>query len=341
MTDNLRGADVVLVEDDNSTAILIRFILEEYAGCTVRHFTGPADALGDIAHTKCDLLITDVRLPGIDGLEVLRRARALRPDLPVVVSTAYATVDTAVEALRVGASAFIVKPIEKAGLLADLEAALAAASPRRAARSVLAVGAHPDDVEIGVGGTLLRHHDAGDRITILTMSRGQIGGDPGARAREAGDAASLLGAELVLGDFEDTRIEDRGDTVALIEEAVARCNPDVIYTHSLNDVHQDHRSVHRAALIAGRAVPNFYCYQSPSSTVGYRPTKFIGVDDHVAGKLDLIAAHRSQAATRWYMEPDVVQATARYWGRYADTTFAEPLEVERERSFEEVARDAA
>lgn len=341
MTNNLRGADVVLVEDDHSTAILITFILEEFAGCTVRHFTGPADALGDLAHRECDLLVTDVRLPGIDGLEVLRRARTIRPELPVVVSTAFATVDTAVEALRVGASAFIVKPIEKARLLADLDAALAAASPRRSARSVLAIGAHPDDVEIGVGGTLLRHHRAGDRITILTTSRGRIGGDPGERAREAGDAAALVGAELILGDLEDTRIEDRGATVALIEDAIARCRPDVLYTHSLNDVHQDHRSVHRAALIAGRAVPSFFCFQSPSSTVAFRPTKFIGVDDHVAGKLDLIAAHRSQATRRWYLEPDVVKATARYWGRYADTAFAEPLEVERERSFEETARDAA
>lgn len=336
--ERLRNAAVVIVEDDPSTALLYSFMLEEYAGCTVQHFPGPADALGHLERQRCDLLITDVRLPGIDGLELIRRVRDLRPHLPVVVTTAYATIDSAIEAVRLGAAAFVQKPVERTGFLAELDSALAAASPRQPQRSVLAVGAHPDDIEIGVGGTLLRHSSDGDRITILTLSRGRIGGDPSVRAAEAEEAARRIGAELILCDLEDTRIDDRGATVELIEDAIARCHPDVVYTHSVNDVHQDHRSAHRATIVAARRVPSVYCFQSPSSTVGFRPAKFIAVDEHVEGKLDLIAAHSSQATTRSYLEPELVAATARYWGRFAGTEFAEPLEVERERLVEEAPR---
>jgi LmbE family N-acetylglucosaminyl deacetylase/CheY-like chemotaxis protein len=331
MYENMTNADVVLVEDDPSTAAAARFLLEEYSSCRVRHFVRPSDALDALSAKGADIVLSDIRLPGMDGLEFVRRVRERGISTPIVLSTAYATVDVAIEAMRLGASGFIRKPLRRDDLLAELSRARADAQVRRAKRSVLAIGAHPDDVEIGVGGTLARHAADGDDISILTLSRGFVGGDPDRRAIEAQHAADVIGAKLVLGDLVDTKIEEAGRTVDLVEEVVARVQPDLVYTHSISDVHQDHRSAYRAVMVGARRVPNLYCFQSPSATVAFRPTRFIDIDQHVAGKLSLIAAHASQASTRGYLDEELITSTARYWGRFADAQHAEPLEVERER----------
>lgn len=335
MYDRIKDANVVVVEDDKFAAASIRYILETRARCTVRHFADPSEALAALDQDPADIIISDVRLPGMDGLEFIRRLRQTGTTTPVVMSTSFATLDIAVNAVRVGASAFLQKPVSRSELLGELDRAMAEALPS-SKRRVLAVGAHPDDVEIGVGGTLAMHASAGDAVTILTLSRGTVGGDPTLRETEARSAAEILGAKLILGDLEDTRIEERGATVALIEQAVAEVKPDIVYTHSINDVHQDHRSTHQAVLVGARGVASIMCFQSPSATVGFRPTRFISVDAHIERKLELIAAHRSQADTRQYLDPELIRSTARYWGRFAGSALAEPLEVERERHAVEV-----
>lgn len=82
----------------------------------------------------------------------------------------------------------------------------ATATPKR----VLAVGAHPDDLELACGGTLARLIDEGHEVHTVVMSRGEVGGDPDVRASEAKAGASLLGAATVtVHDFPDTNLELR------------------------------------------------------------------------------------------------------------------------------------
>lgn len=194
---------------------------------------------------------------------------------------------------------------------------------------MLAIGAHPDDVEIGVGGALLAHGTAGHAVTILTMSRGAEGGDTDLRVAESQLAAGLLGARLFMEDLEDTRIPSGHPTVGLIERVLAIVRPTTLYTHSHNDTHQDHRAVHEATMVAARSVPRISCYQAPSATVDFRPNRFVPIGDHLDGKLEAIGAFASQA-DRSYLHPDMVGSTARYWGRFAHATHAEALEVIRD-----------
>ena len=255
-----------------------------------------------------------------------------RDELPVVVVTAHATVDYAVGALRGQAGEFLPKPLDPDGLLGTVQRLGETHRARVEARrqSVLAVGAHPDDVEIGVGGLLSAHHARGDRVAIVTLTRGARGGSDVIRETEARAAADLVGARLFLGDLEDTRIPVSDPTMSTISEAVLAVGPDVVYVHSLNDLHQDHRAVHQATMVAARRVPSVACYQSPSSTVEFRPNRFAVIDDHVERKLTLLACFASQTAQREYLESDVVVATARYWSRYGGGRYAEPLEVIRD-----------
>jgi LmbE family N-acetylglucosaminyl deacetylase/CheY-like chemotaxis protein len=322
---------ILLVDDDPALGGYLRRVLIS-GGFEVTHELDSEGALERVHTAPWDLLITDIELPGMSGLELLERVRELLPDLPVAVVTGHPTVDYAVSALRGDAAEFLMKPVGRDDLLAKAADLIAAA---RAARNshretVLAIGAHPDDVEIGAGGTLAAHCAAGDILAILTLSRGAVGGNMGHRARESREAADILGARLFLKDLEDTRIPGGNPTIAMIEEVVAETGPTVVYTHSVHDLHQDHRSVHRSAMVACRKVSRVYCFQSPSATVDYRPTHFVTVDEYLGRKLKIVDAFGSQASIRDYMEPELITATARYWARYAAGTFAEPFETVRD-----------
>ena len=325
---------VVIVEDDPDVAEYTRTVLEKRGGFEVRVADDPFQAQALVVDFEPDVVVTDIEMPGMTGLALMEQIRAVQPDLPIVVMTAHISVDYAVAALRAQADEFLTKPVGAVELVnvvtrlaADGRANREAARPRE---HVLAVGAHPDDVEIGVGGILASHRAAGDSVTILTLSRGAKGGEPADRQHESLQSADLLGARLFLEDLIDTEITNNGTTVAMIERVVSEVNPTIVYTHSAHDRHQDHRAVHEATLVATRTVRTIACFQSPSSTVDFRPSRFVSIDGFTDTKLALLDCFRSQAEIRGYLDPEFVLATARYWGRYGGGTSVEPLEIIRE-----------
>lgn len=271
------------------------------------------------------LLVAESDLLDADAMAVLEQLRARARRIRVVVlAGADASASGLLSALRGGLSE-VVDPGDHAAVDALLGTIRSSGSGER----VLAVGAHPDDVEIGCGATLLRHRERGDAVTILTMSQGAVGGERDLRRREAVSVAVAMNAELLMADLPDTRQEDAHEMIGLIERAVAVTSPTTVYVHSKADNHQDHRAVHDATVIAARRVPQLFCYQSPSSRNGFAPTRFVPVDDFVQGKVDLLGRYRSQA-TRHYLESDLVVATARYWSRQLPhAQYAEPFEVLR------------
>lgn len=327
------AARILVVEDDPATR---RFVVRalEHGGFEVTDVGAVPPALDLLAAGEhVDVLLADIGLPGASGFDLVDQVKASWPKLPIALMTADASTDVAVRALRSKVDDFLAKPIAPDQLL-DQVRTLVELGRRHAAAAerVLAVGAHPDDVEIGVGGILLAHRAAGDHVTVMTMSHGSQGGDRAERAAEAQEAARLLGARLELRDLEDTHISESNPTVGLVEEVVAEVQPGVVYVHTVNDLHQDHRNVHRATMVAARRVPSLYCYESPSTTVDFRPARFVSIEPHLDGKVEVIGAYASQVAVRAYLEEELVRATSRYWGRFGGARFCEPLEVVRERA---------
>ena len=320
---------VLIVEDDSVSAVVLREVLERTGRFDVCTIGDPEDARALLISQDWDLMLVDVLLPGMTGLELLRVLPADRQP-PTIVITSAPTMEVVVDAMRAEADDFLAKPIQPAILVAKATE-LAGRRRRRAEPArVLAIGAHPDDVEIGCAGSLLAHRGRGDTVAVLTMSRGAIGGDRDQRALESERAAALMGAQLFLENLEDTGILPGNPTVGLIEDVVRGFGPTTVYTHSLNDVHQDHRAVHRATMVAIRRVPHVYCFQSPSATVEFRPTRFIPIDAHLEGKMEAIRAFESQASSRDYLDEELIRSTARYWGRFSGVRYAEPLEVLRD-----------
>ena len=320
----------LVLEDDPDSAEFVRIALARYGGMHVDIATEAEGALAALRRATYDVLVSDIQLPGRSGLDIIPEVRAIDPVLPIMIVTAFPTVTHAVTALREAADDFLVKPVAASTVVERAtELAQRARRERDSSRQrVLAVGAHPDDVEIGVGATLAAHAAAGDEIVILTLSGGSVGGRAAERHEEALAAAAVVGARLVHLDFPDTHLDPAEGVITAIEEVVAEVSPHRVYTHSANDRHQDHRAVNAAVQIAARQVPSLLCFQSPSATVAFAPNRFVDVDGFVETKLRMLAAYVSQAH-REYMRPDVVRATARYWARFSPADEVEPLETVR------------
>lgn len=183
---------------------------------------------------------------------------------------------------------------------------------------VLVVAAHPDDEVLGCGGTLARHVEAGDSVTVmfLTDGVGARGGgaeaEAACRAREASAHAALaiLGVtHTIFGNLPDNQI----DSVPLLRvaqavEAVGETRrPDIVYTHHIGDLNVDHRLAHQAVLTAfrpqpERARPTILAFetasstewQSPAAGLAFVPNWFEPIEAQLARKLEALQAYAQE-----------------------------------------------
>jgi CheY-like chemotaxis protein len=323
---------VLIVDDDRVFGLWATKVLQS-RDFYIQHVLDPVTGLRQIEAEPWDLVITDVEMPRMSGLEFLERARRLVPGLPVVVVTAHPTVDRAVTALRHSGTDFIHKPVTGPDFAARVSSLVAQRrlAPAAPAESVLAIGAHPGDVEIGAAGALLAHQAAGVPVTILTLSRAAPA--PGGRDGEGTppSLAPVIGTRLDADDLVGPDL-DPGvtPTSAAIEKAVAQARPTVLYTHSVHDSEPDHRNAHHAAMMATRQIARVYCFQSPSATIDFRPTHFVEIGDQIPAKLAAARVYSAEPEVRDYLDPDQVTSTALYWARYCQAHPAEAFEVVRE-----------
>ena len=203
--------------------------------------------------------------------------------------------------------------------------------PRSHPACVLAIGAHPDDIEIAAGAALAKMRDAGYSITGLILTRGEKGGDGDTRPLEAQRGAKFLGLDNVkVQDFNDTHLSlDIVKITAAIEDMIDRVQPEMIFTHSIHDIHQDHQAVYEATMRAARNTrTTILCYESPSVTQDFHPTYFIDVDKYVEVKVQAMREHWNQRK-KPYMKPDLVRGKMAFRGAQAKVEYAEGFEVAR------------
>jgi LmbE family N-acetylglucosaminyl deacetylase len=322
---------ILLVDSDDDDSLALRREFDASRAAQLDFARDTETAARMVEREVYDLVAVDPVLPG--GFALLKHLKDNHRWLATLVVTANQSPHFMRQAVKCRIDALLFKPETPAEFM---EQALVLAkgvhtNRERQQRRVLAIGAHPDDVEIGCGGALVKHHIHGDILHILTLSRGAAGGDVNQRAVEANRAAELLGAKLQLGNLQDTRISGGVETIDIIQAAIRELRPTHVYTHCEEDTHQDHRAVHASSLVAARGVPNVYCYQAPSSTVEFRPNRFVDITEFIKRKIEAIDAYKSQVERMDALQHDVIVATARYWGRFAGYVLAEPLRIVRQR----------
>jgi DNA-binding NtrC family response regulator len=114
----------IAVLDDEPRLVAILEMVLRRSGYEVEGFSSPEAALAALASRRFDLLLSDLKMPGMDGLAVLERLRATDTEIPVVLMTAHATIKTAVAALRLGAFDYVEKPFDNDALIALVARAL-------------------------------------------------------------------------------------------------------------------------------------------------------------------------------------------------------------------------
>jgi len=161
---------------------------------------------------------------------------------------------------------------------------------------ILAIGAHPDDIEYGCGGTLIKYARRGHDTSLLILTDGGRGGDPAERRKEQEEAARVIGARQIFwGGYQDTELSIERDLVQKVEEILHLVRPDRILVHFGDDTHQDHRHLSTAVVTASRYTRDVLFYEGPT-TSNFSPSVFVDVDGVLERKLEALAAHASQVA---------------------------------------------
>lgn len=214
-----------------------------------------------------------------------------------------------------------------------------------------AVVAHPDDADIFCGGTLAKHADRGDDVTIVYMTHGEFGGFDtteaevaATREEEAKNAAETLGATAEFLDFEDGRITYSMENRLQLVDVLRDHRPDIVLTHFRDDMHPDHRTTSQLVsdayymcslpLLETELDPwepqNIYYFGKPTSS--FEPETYIDIGEYQSTKEDAILEHESQV--EWLEEHggidaefdgliEGVRAEARVLGRTRGVDFAE------------------
>jgi LmbE family N-acetylglucosaminyl deacetylase len=197
-------------------------------------------------------------------------------------------------------------------------------------RRVLVVAAHPDDLELACGGTLARLSDQGHEVHAIVMSSGGQGGHASTRRDEALAGAGLLELSAIsVREFTDTRmVNELEQMVRAVESAVELFAPDVVFTHSQHDQHQDHFAVHLATMRAARRCSTILCFESPSVTTDFAARYFVDISDYLDVKVDAVRLHEDQSA-KPYMSAGHLRGTAAYRGSQAKVAHAEGFEIMR------------
>jgi len=187
-------------------------------------------------------------------------------------------------------------------------------------QAILAIGAHPDDIELGCGGTLAKLARAGHPIRAIILSKGRRGNLTDAdRAAETVHALQAIGVtDVHTYGFEDTQLwRFVNEMITEIEAHVRSLGPFRVYSMFQHDRHQDHRAVYEASAIACRRVPQLLGYETPSSYPNFAPTVFEDISDYLETKIAALRWHESQG-DRLYMQEDKIKSAAHFRGAQID-----------------------
>jgi len=222
--------------------------------------------------------------------------------------------------------------------------------------NILAIGCHPDDVEIACAGTLAKCVKRGDKVIVCHVSTGNLGHvvippDELAviRANEAKKAGSLAGIEVICAGFNDLAIYDNNKEARdKIVDVIRYADPDVIITHNPDDYMPDHTAVSRLVFDASftATLPNYtdypHVYSSENGApaklvpiyymdtlagVNFNPTEYVDISDVIDLKIEMLECHESQLV--WMREhdgidfADMVKTCSRYRGYQCGAEYAE------------------
>jgi LmbE family N-acetylglucosaminyl deacetylase len=220
--------------------------------------------------------------------------------------------------------------------------------------TVMAIGPHPDDLEVLCGGTLALYTRQGHKVFMYYVTDGTKGGlrkSPDVikaeRAEEAKKSADVIGAVSFGGDFVDGEVVANLDSRLVIIDAIRRCQPDVIIAPHPNDYHTDHVNVSRLVFeaIYHTAIPHtstshpalkvlpFLYYMDTVTGIGFEPEEYVDISEVIEMKKDMMRAHATQIT--FVKEHhgvdflDLIEISGRFRGYQCGVRYAEGFVLSR------------
>jgi len=169
--------------------------------------------------------------------------------------------------------------------------------------NILAIGAHFDDLELGCGGTLIKHVKGGDNVTMLVVTNSSYNGPDNKIIRksevayeEGKKAAGIIGARLEFLDFDTFFVPFNESLTSIINRYINQLKIDIIYTHWVHDIHRDHHYTAKNTLMAGRRVPRFLMYRSNyyDSEKVFQGNYYSDITDEMEAKIEVIKVFESE-----------------------------------------------
>jgi LmbE family N-acetylglucosaminyl deacetylase len=192
--------------------------------------------------------------------------------------------------------------------------------------NILAIGAHPDDIEYGCAATLIKYAERDHRIHLMVLTKGEEGGESEVRHEEQLAAAEIIGAkEVFWGGYRDTQMPLNKELIDKIEEVLVNVEPDLILVNYGDDTHQDHRVLTEATMSATRYVRNVLFFEVPT-TQNFNPQVFVDISDTLERKFQALKAHESQVMKTNIENMSIVElasANATFRGIQGRVKFAE------------------
>lgn len=122
---------ILIIDDEVDMLMLLRMIIEDNTDYDVESTNSPTEGIKLFRENDYDLVITDLKMPGLDGMDIFDEFKEMKPDVPVIMITAYGSIEISDEALSKGVAEFITKPFRKDSILFTIRRVLELASVRR------------------------------------------------------------------------------------------------------------------------------------------------------------------------------------------------------------------
>lgn len=198
--------------------------------------------------------------------------------------------------------------------------------------NILALGAHPDDIEYGCGGTFLKYARKEIDLYFMVLTKGEFGGEAGIREKEQEEAMKLLEVKKIFwGGCVDTELPNERIIITKIDDVIKKVKPDEVYVNYIEDIHQDHRTLAECTLAATRYVKRVLFYEDYTS-INFEPDIFVDIEDVLEEKQKLIQVYSSQVGKTYPTKLDMVEsvkAAANFRGFQGKVKYAEGFKAFR------------